>query len=499
MPFRLPPALASRHVLLLIPGYCLLHLALRVWASPNLTTDDVEQAIFAQVWAWGYNPTQPPLYTWLLLLAYLPLGPGAAAHALVKYGLLGATYAFAYLSARRLLAEPWRAALAAAALLLLFVFGWGVHAGFTHSVLLSACQFAALLALQRVVERRGLADYLLLGLAIGLGLLSKYSFVMFALPLVGGALLVPALRPAVLDRRMILALAIAATIFLPHGLWMLSLGRDYGRVLGSMAGVDAHASYLRNVAAGLLSLAEATIVFLSPFWLLAGVALWPARRALAAADPWIRLLALVTVAGLACMAATVFVAEATYFKERRMHAVLLTVPLLAMLAAARAGLGWEQLRWLAGAAALIAVAAVAGVVGQALFEPKTCRNCRLHAPFPALAEALQAAGFSGGTVLAGDEHVGGNMRARFPQARVLTPVYAGFRPPAHDGTGRCLLVWNSRGRDELPAALQAFAAELGAVPEAPRHVGLPLIREPERQDRFGFAFATNADGACRPR
>src|SRR5258708_25987240 len=65
---------------LLLAAYLAAHAALRVWASPNIGTDEVEQALFAQSWAWGYNPRQPPLFTWLLLGAYRIFGPGVLAH-----------------------------------------------------------------------------------------------------------------------------------------------------------------------------------------------------------------------------------------------------------------------------------------------------------------------------------------------------------------------------------------------------------------------------------
>ncbi|MEJ0068754.1 MAG: hypothetical protein WDO24_08550 [Pseudomonadota bacterium] len=81
---------------ILLAAYLVVHAVLRLWASPNIGTDEVEQALFAQTWAWGYNPRQPPLFTWLLLGAYRIFGPDVAAHVMLKYAALGIMYGCAY-------------------------------------------------------------------------------------------------------------------------------------------------------------------------------------------------------------------------------------------------------------------------------------------------------------------------------------------------------------------------------------------------------------------
>src|SRR5271163_2723843 len=75
----------ARGFWLLLAIYLAAHAALRLWASPNIGTDEVEQALFAQSWSWGYNPRQPPLFTWLLLGAYKLFGASVLAHVMLKY------------------------------------------------------------------------------------------------------------------------------------------------------------------------------------------------------------------------------------------------------------------------------------------------------------------------------------------------------------------------------------------------------------------------------
>jgi Dolichyl-phosphate-mannose-protein mannosyltransferase len=486
----------------LLAVYLAAHAALRLWASPNIGTDEVEQALFAQSWSWGYNPRQPPLFTWLLLASYKLFGPGVLAHVMLKYAALGVMYGCAYRCARRLIAAPPTAAVATLALLLIYGFGWSVHSGVTHSLVMSALIFAGLLALLRLVEQRRVADYVVFGVAAGLGLLTKYSFGFFIGPLLCGCLTVPSIRGAVLTRRMLIALGAAALIVLPHALWMLIVGRDYGTTLAELGAVGAQPTYLANVATGLTSLAEASALFLAPFWVVALLLFGPlVRRPGVPARPWLRALAAALGIGVLLLVLAVLIAEVTYFKDRRMHALLLTAPLLLFLWLDHRDIEPWRLRWLAAAVGGVAAVAFVVLLGQALFEPYLCRRCWLHMPLPAFEAAIRQAGFERGTIVADEEHVGGNLRLAFPAARVLSPAYPSLDVPA-PGTGACLLAWHAQfAGSEIPARLLDYLDQrFELTPSgAPTVLDLPMMRRAGRLDRFAFLIVPNADGDCRPR
>jgi Dolichyl-phosphate-mannose-protein mannosyltransferase len=488
---------------LLLAVYLAAHAALRLWASPNIATDEVEQALFAQSWSWGYNPRQPPLFTWLLLASYRLFGPGLLAHVMLKYAALGLMYGCAYRCARRLIAAPATAALATWALLLIYGFGWGVHTGVTHTLVMSALIFADLLALLRLVERRRAGDYLLFGVATGLGLLTKYSFGFFVGPLLCAGLTVPAIRAALRTRRMLIALGAALLILLPHALWMLIVGRDYGATLAELGAVGARPSYLANVATGLGSLAKASALFLAPFWIVALALFGPVlRRPGTPARPWLRVLARALAIGSFLLVLTVLIAEVTYFKDRRMHALLLTAPLLLFLWLDHRAIEPWRLHGLAASVGVVVVGVFVILFGQALIEPYTnCNRCWLHMPLPAFEQAIRDSGFERGTIVADEEHVGGNLRLAFPAARVLTPAYPTLDVPA-PGAGACLLAWHARlAGDAIPARLLGFLDQRFklAPTGTPVLLDLPMLRRAGRLDRFAYLIVPNADGDCQPR
>ena len=91
-----------KFVLSIIFVYLAVHFAIRLVLWPTLAADDSEQALFAQHFAWSYRFSAPPLFTWLLvgLGQFIPVG--VVSISLLRYALLGVTFVFAYLSARRL-------------------------------------------------------------------------------------------------------------------------------------------------------------------------------------------------------------------------------------------------------------------------------------------------------------------------------------------------------------------------------------------------------------
>ncbi|MBC8096001.1 MAG: hypothetical protein H7Y43_09330, partial [Akkermansiaceae bacterium] len=88
----LPSFLSSGpRVVLLLAGYFLLQIVLRLITSNTTDLDESEQLLATQQLQWGYGP-QPPLYTWLLYPLVQLLGPGVLALAIFKNALLFGIY-----------------------------------------------------------------------------------------------------------------------------------------------------------------------------------------------------------------------------------------------------------------------------------------------------------------------------------------------------------------------------------------------------------------------
>ena len=481
--------------------YIAVSILLRLWISPVLGTDEIEQALLANDWRLGYNPRQPPLYTWILLSGYSVFGRTLLAHVVVKYGVLAAMLLASYFAGRRFLKSPAHAALATYALVLLYNIGWGAHTGYTHSLLLSVFIFLTLWVLSRAFEGGRLFDYALFGVIMGLGFLTKFSFAIFLVPLLIGCCFVAPLRAGLLNWRTLVSLAIAVAILALPVNWMIHAPYHYARALQQVAGVAENSSYVANVSAGLLSLLSGPISFLAPFWIVA-LLFWRTLRTKGEGEAtWGKALWIALGVTIVALIALVLVVQVTDFKPRYLHPVLLTAPLLFFLWLDRRPANPGAERWFAAVAAVFVITVFVGLTAQALVEPRGCKNCWLQMPVPALAAELERQGRGDGTVLTESAHIGGNLRLFLPHARVYSPDYP-MAEAAPTGRGQCLLIWNSRMHGQTaPEPLVQFLTEhFGGAPAIgpTSYVTAPILRGGGRTDSFGVMRVLDRDGDCTP-
>jgi len=505
------PMTRRQTFLWLIAAYVIVQAGLRLATSSSLGRDDLIEAIVAQGWALGYNPTQPPLYTWLIVAASDLIGPGVAAHVLVKFASLYLALLFYYLAAERALEDAYLAALATLAWPMTYMFGWDVTQNYTQSVLLMALSAALMYLAMRLRDGGGWIDYLALGLVLGLGTLTKYGFAIFAGTLFAAGLVDRRLRRALVNRRTILPILLAMLLIAPHLLWLKFGPHNLRGAFTGALQVGWRGTYWEGVAAGLVSMLRSSFDFLAPgvvVWvLLFWRALLPGARTLPETLATRRLFATWLLLSYAVLVAGVFFAGATAIKYHYMVAVLLPAPIWLMLRARDLGLeaaqrpGWRG-QAVAAAAALCVVAVVVVVAWRGFGAPDHCGRCYLHWDYKAVAEKLRAAGFTRGTILADDHHVGGNLRTYFPDAPMYSLKFPDFVPPRRTpGNGQCVALWDAAAEgDELPDDVTDFLKIRlgGSVDPMPssRIIELPYRGSTSRTLRLGYVLLAGT-GMCR--
>ncbi|MEQ8967143.1 MAG: glycosyltransferase family 39 protein [Azospirillaceae bacterium] len=512
----------------LVGGYLLAHFLLRLSQGAVLGIDDAEQILFAQKLQWSYRFEQPPLFTWLLTGAVELLGPGVAAAGVVRYALLALCYAAVYGVARRVIDDPRDAALALYAFATVYVFAYFAHHDLTHTTALSALIAVVWWAAARAVERPTTATYALVGAAFGLALLSKWNFALLGAGLPIAALLMPRYRSLILTPRFLVAVAVMLAVALPSAIWVLVERPEAEGVVDSVLGSGGEAGFLATLTDGSVTLAVALIAYPQPFLVLFAVAfgpaLWRALRAPAGASgssgggPDARLRADLLWATMAVTVALhwllVPVLGATEFEERWMQPALMVLPLALFTLAERGRpAAWSRSLFGVFVAGLVAIAFAARIVTWELGADH-CGSCRTMVPFPALADQVREAGFTGGTIAVDDFHIGGNLRAEFPDSRVVEIDYppSVFPPPrAAGGSGQCLLAWKvSDGRDGAPEATpapmpppdklaRAVAERFDAPGAEPAAIGIAEapMRRSARAYRMGWALYPDGAGTCR--
>ena len=499
-----------RGFLLLLLAYVALLAVLRVISSPSLGRDDLIEAITAQGWALGYNPTQPPLYEWMIVAATSLLGQGVPAHVLVKFSTLYLGYVFFFLAAVRAIGDTYLAALATLTWLLTYMFGWDITQNYTESVLLLAMASALMYVALRLRGGAGWNAYLAFGVVAGLGLLTKYNFPVIVGTLLAAGLFDSGLRRALLDRRIVVSALIALLLFAPHWLWIKYGPNNFHGAFTGALQVGWKGGYWAGLAAGLVSMLRSSFDFLAP-----GVALWALLfwRALlpgapGAGDDTEKLFGRWLVLSYAVMGVSVVFAGATVIKYHYMIMALTPASVWLFMRVRRAGLpaGLESWRGrvFLGVVAL-SVAAVAGaMIWRSFVATDRCGRCYLQWDYAGVADKLRAAGFTRGTIVADDHHIGGNLRTHFPDSPMYTLKFPDYEPSknAAAAPGQCLVVWDiEEDGKALPDDIAQFLkVRLGASPDAAPPAGeidQAFRRSAKRSLKLGYVLFPEGSGRCR--
>lgn len=184
----------------------------------------------AQYWFWGQELSfgaysKPPLIGWVIRLSTELFGQSVWAVRLPAVVFHAATAAVIFLCARRVTAQPVPA-LAALFYLVTPAVALGSAVMTTDTPLLLAAAVALLAQLRaaeaRSIGQRAQSAALLLGLALGIGILAKHAMVFWLVGCVSAAFLSPALRPGRGDA--FLAFAVMLAVVAPHLLWLYQHG-----------------------------------------------------------------------------------------------------------------------------------------------------------------------------------------------------------------------------------------------------------------------------------
>lgn len=455
--------------------YVLVHAGFRLIASSTLGEDDTLEQILVQDLRAGYNPRQPPLYDWVLYGVQKVIGTGLLSFLVIKYAALTVSVVFLYLSAYRILKDRVWALLTAESLALIYQIAWRYHEGFTHEVLAMVAVTATLWAMLRLHDRGRAADYALFGVISGFGLLTEPNYTVYQMCLWGAVALQPSIRRAVVTPMLAVSTVIALTIASPFVVWVISDATH----LDAYFRPSVH-GHLRDMLVGVKDAVRGPFMYLAPlivivpavfpgFLLRAGAdvrEVWQKAFADDAADlPRLVLSTMLLGIALSIVGGLVF-----GIGGYAMHVLMplyVTSVIWLISVAQRTGRARERRPVLARVALAIAVLAlVARLANMFVYDP-VCKKCRWGIPYDRLAAALRADGLDGtGTIIVGDDELGGNLRAQLDDVRI---VLAGRYEPeglARDGAAR-VFIWDASDRlDDLAKAFAGYPEAVNALGSA---------------------------------
>jgi 4-amino-4-deoxy-L-arabinose transferase-like glycosyltransferase len=413
-----------RHPAWWLFAWALLHVLMRLVSSQALELDEAEQMLWSQQWSWGYG-AQPPLYTWLLQGLAALLGPGLLSLSVLKMGLIALTYWFMWRAACEVL-SPRSAWWAALSMVWLPMLGWEALRDLTHTVLLGCLVAATWWLVLRQIRQPQSHGFVWLGLVVGLGLLSKYSYALFALALGLAALSGRDTRPVLLSSGWWWLPLVAAVVLAPHLLWLLEHWDMASRGTLNKLQLESAPSVAKGltsvvvdgVLANLLLWAViALMVFGRAWWRSSSLTGDTARNE--APPLWFKPLLWRYLGWVfLLLVGMVLVGDVSHFKARWVHPLLLVLPVLAF-ALVPALERHPRGRWYTGAVVLGFLLFGSLFAARPWLNGRLVRPNEINEPIAALAQRLKASGYDGSSpIVASDAVLGGMLRAQFPGASV---------------------------------------------------------------------------------
>ena len=484
-------------VYLLLAAYFILNIVLRLLAPASLELDEGQQLFLAQWFAIGYD-TQPPFYNWVQYGVVQLLGSTVLAVTVLKNLMLFGCYLLFGLTASLVIRDRVLAVIATLGLITIPQIGFESQRDLTHTVavLFAACMFIYFFfsALQRPTA----LNYAMAGLAIGIGVISKYNFVLLPLAAVIATLPERDLRARLFDPRVLLTLAASAVVVTPHALWFIDHVREAtSGSIGKMTD-DAHGSRIETIGEGLLSLAGAIAAFALPTLLLFAVAFGRTLLdAWKAENQWTRLIGRMFLAFIVILLLLVVVGGANNIKDRWLVPMFFLLPIYLCAKIEASGETFAGAPRRFGAVIL----SIMVIIPLVLFARTPIlgamgRYSKQNVPYgPAITAILASGKDRPSVILADDQQMAGNLRLHAPaDIPVMVPRYESLeRPYIFDAAHPALVIWRNKGKpdpklpSDMAAWLEARPELRGVRPEAkdaamPYHYG-------RDGDAYHFAYA----------
>jgi 4-amino-4-deoxy-L-arabinose transferase-like glycosyltransferase len=469
--------------------FFLIHTLLRTAQQGALEIDEAELLFYSQQFQLGYS-NQPPLYTWLQWAVFEVFGVNHAGLAALRNVLLYALYACMFR-----LSKPLLGALAAAAvsssMLLIVPLGWEALIDRTHSTLATALGAGALWTYYTLLQRPGRWRMALLGALLGLGMLSKYNFIIFIIGLVAASLAVPEHRRQIWNSSLWIAVAAGTLCVLPHAAWFLQhLHTATSDTLDKMQ-IGSHGStYASHVSNGFKNLFVSILSFISPLWLLLAFAYRSPRQAQRRFNtPDARFFLWMYAVGLAVVVAILLTGQMANFKSRWVQPLLFSVTLVCFVCfpAVR---GSDVYRRVLLGSVVFGVVMTALLAVRPQVQGALGKHPRILQPYHELGLDLAQRFPDAKLVAVQDRDIGGNLHIHLPGKPIrLIEEACG---PARRPDGKLVLLVQSGNA----APLRRFQDTCpGSVVVERGQVRAQSLRHPDESLRFDYVLVAPASGA----
>ncbi len=417
---------------ILILCYLITHTFIRLFFSQTIQLDDAEQIRHAQHLALGYPIPQPPLYSWILWVLFKIFGTSLATITLLKYCLIGLTFWFTWLTARELFKHNETIILATTSFLLMPSFAWHMHQGFTHTILLGLALSMSIYFVTRIIRSPTPQHYLLLGISLGIGLMAKYSFVIFLVAMTLSMLFSNHYKKILLNRKILLTLLTTIVIIGPHLWWLMDQNITHS-VQGKLQVTSS--SGITDRISSLISFLGNAVAFVTPlilFYLISFRSLLhPIKIRLNHHNSHLELLNYFHAIMLITPVVLSIFLSMPDFKIRWFHPIMMLTPLwLLLLTENHKDYLQMSVRPIVYGTAIVTIAIIAIRILQVTAGPELGHHSRLNRPIMETLEQVQTPS-SNTLLITEDSFLGAHLLTHYPHHSMLIDgeFYQRSNPP----------------------------------------------------------------------
>jgi len=429
--------------------YLLIHFLIRLILNSTLQIDDAEQIRHAQEFILGYPIPQPPLYSWLSWFMFQALGTGLLALTLLKYTLITLTFYLTWLVSGQLFQHLQTRYIATFSYLLMPSFAWHMHQGFTHTILLSLGIILSLHALLSLKENNSIKNYLYFGLALGIGLMAKYSFLLFMIPLLLSAIYIASFRKVLIDQKALLTIGIFILIIGPHAYW---LSQHYQEVFLSIdqklkiTNDNLLLDRIRSVG----QFYGAALAFVMPFALIFFINSWKkifnTDKQSLKNDSSMLLNRFYLIIVVSVVILAVFVSM-PHFKVRWFHPLMMIFPLWILIRIERRDLLSKSImHWFTSIMIIFTVLILSIRIAQVTIGPELGKYGRLNRPIIETFDKLPKSLIKSSVIKTEDGFIGSHLLSHYQQHNIIIEN-RNFRKKYYKDSTQCLWLWDD---DDTP-------------------------------------------------
>jgi len=424
--------------------YLFIHLSVRILFSQTLQVDDAEQIDYAQNLLLGYPIPQPPLYSWLSWGMFKIFSTGLFALTLLKYILIFLTFWFTWLVSGQLFQHLQTRYIATFSYLLMPSFAWHMHQGFTHTILLGFGIILSLHALLLLKENNSIKNYLYFGLSLGIGLMAKYSFLLFMIPLLVSAVSIASFRKIIINQKILLSIGVFILVVGPHAYWLTQHYQEVFLSIDQKLKVTSD-NLLVDRIKSVGQFTGAAIAFVVPFSLIFIINSWKKIFNIdkqASKDDSALLLNRFYLTILVSIILLAIFVSMPHFKVRWFHPLMMIFPLWMLIRIERKQLITKTvIKWFYSLVVLLSVLVLSVRIIQMTIGPELGKYGRLNRPIVETIDKLPDTVTRNNVLRTEDGFIGSHLLSMFNNKNIIIEK-RNFNKKHYKDSKKCLWLWD---------------------------------------------------------